>query len=207
MAAGGSALERMSPLAKVITGFVFAALTAAVYFVIFFTDVDSSISAEHDKETKLHSDLAKAEEAKAAYQKDLDERTRRQQVAREQKKVLPDDPEMPSFLAAVQNMATSSGINLTSYTPQDEVKAQFYAKVPMALTITGRFNQVARFFYSVGKLDRIINIENIAIKTEANSGAKGTDGEAEVLVEVKCLATAFRALKSGEGGEGRGRQQ
>jgi len=199
MAAGGSRLERMSLLAKMITGLVFTVLVAAVYFVIFFTDVDGSISQEHDKEAKLHGDLTKAEEAKAAYQKDLDERTRRQQVAREQKKVLPDDPEMPSFLAAVQNMATSSGINLTSYTPQDEVPGQFYAKVPMALTISGRFNQVARFFYSVGKLDRIINIENIDIQASNKSAAAAAGAEDEVMVDVKCLATAFRALKQGEG--------
>ena len=199
MAAGGSRLERMSLLAKMITGLVFSLLVAAVYFVIFFTDVDSSISQEHDNETRLHADLAKAEEAKAAYQKDIDERTRRQQVAREQKKVLPDDPEMPSFLAAVQNMATSSGINLTSYTPQDEMPGQFYAKVPMALTISGRFNQVARFFYSVGKLDRIINIEDIQITVAANTATADQNADAqEVRVDVKCLATAFRALKQGE---------
>lgn len=205
MAAGGSALERMSLLAKIITGFVFACLVLAVYAVIFYTDVDTSISQAQVQETQLHSDLTKAEEAKAAYQKDIDERTRRQQIAREQKKVLPDDPEMPSFLAAVQNMATSSGINLTSYTPQDEMPEQFYAKVPMALTISGRFNQVARFFYSVGKLDRIINIEDIQITVAPGTGLKEADSETqEVRVEVKCLATAFRALKQGESG---GRQK
>jgi type IV pilus assembly protein PilO len=49
-----------------------------------------------------------------------------------------------------------------------------------------------KFFYGVGQLDRIINIENIQIKKPSK-----TRGE-EVEVEVECLATAFRAVKAGE---------
>ena len=209
MAAGGSRLERMSFLAKAITGIVFVVLVAAVYFVVFFTAVDGEISQAVDTQAKLSADLKRAQEAKDAYQKDIDERTRRQQAAREQRKVLPDDPEMPSFLSSVQNMATSSGISLTSYTPQDEVPGDYYAKVPMALTISGHFNQIARFFYSIGKLDRIINIEdiNMTVTTVTSTGKGKGEADEDVIVDVKCLATAFRSLKAGETASTRGRQK
>ena len=39
---------------------------------------------------------------------------------------------------------------------------KFFARVPMKLTLPGKFHQIAKFFYGVGQLDRIINIENIA---------------------------------------------
>jgi type IV pilus assembly protein PilO len=88
-------------------------------------------------------------------------------------------------------VATVSGVNLTSWSPTEQVAEQFYAKVPMKLTLKGKFHQVVKFFHGVGQLDRIINIENILIKEPKLSGD-------EVGVEVECLATAFRSVRPGE---------
>lgn len=193
MAAGGSTLDRMGVAGKVILSLVFVILVGAVYFVVFFGELQSQSDQAKNQEAELNDQLSKAEDAKAAYQKDLDEKTRKQGLAREQKKVLPDDAEMPAFLAAIQTTASAAGVSLTSYTPQDEDPQQYYAKVPMALTLSGRFHQVARFFYQVGQLDRVINVEDIDIEV-----MKDTEQADEVIVKVKCLATAFRALRQGE---------
>lgn len=193
MAAAGSALDRMGVAGKVILSLVFVVLVGAVYFVVFFGELQTEADNAKNQEAQLNDQLSKAEDAKAAYQKDLDEKTRKQGLAREQKKVLPDDAEMPAFLAAIQTTASAAGVSLTSYTPQDEEPQQYYAKVPMALTLSGRFHQVARFFYQVGQLDRVINVEDISIEVK-----KDTEQADEVIVSVKCLATAFRALRQGE---------
>jgi len=193
MAAGGSALDRLGVAGKLILSVVLVGLVAAVYFVVFYSDLSTSLDQAKAQQGQLQTQLAAAHDAKDRYQKDFDEMTRKEQLAAQQKKVLPDDPEMPSFLASIQNVATASGIALTSYTPQDEEPGQYYAKVPMALTLSGRFHQVARFFYGVGQLDRIINVEDIDMKVK-----KSTENADEVIVEVKCLATAFRALREGE---------
>ena len=92
----------------------------------------------------------------------------------------------------MQNTATISGVDLTSWNPGEEIPQEFYARVPLKLTLKGKFHQVAKFVYSVGQLDRIINIENIQLKNPTN-----TEGE-EVVMKVECLATAFRAVKLGE---------
>lgn len=191
--AGGSALDRMGVAGKAILSLVFVVLVGAVYFVVFFGELQTKADSAKNQEASLNDQLSKAEDAKAAYQKDLDEKTRKQGLAREQKKVLPDDAEMPAFLAAIQTTASAAGVSLTSYTPQDEEPQQYYAKVPMALTLSGRFHQVARFFYQVGQLDRVINVEDIDIEVQ-----KDTEQADEVIVKVKCLATAFRALRQGE---------
>ncbi|MFO0613530.1 MAG: type 4a pilus biogenesis protein PilO [Polyangiaceae bacterium] len=191
--ATGNALDRMGVAGKVIISLVFVVLVGAVYFVVFFGELQTQADDAKNQEVSLNDQLSKAEDAKAAYQKDLDEKTRKQTLAREQKKVLPDDAEMPSFLSAIQTTASAAGVSLTSYTPQDEEPQQYYAKVPMALTLSGRFHQVARFFYQVGQLDRVINVEDIDIEVK-----KDTEQADEVVVNVKCLATAFRALRQGE---------
>ncbi|WP_437753128.1 type 4a pilus biogenesis protein PilO [Sorangium sp. So ce1389] len=190
-APAGSALDRLPPLAKVGVGALFAALVGILYFVGFYADVDSQIESAVQKQQALQSELTKAQASKAAYQKDLDEKTRREQLSREQKKILPDESETPAFLSAIQGVATVSGVNLTSWSPTEEVPQEFFSKVPMKLTLSGKFHQVAKFFHGVGQLDRIINLEEVQIKEPK---VVGTDVE----VEVECLATAFRAVRAGE---------
>jgi type IV pilus assembly protein PilO len=188
-AQGGSTLDRLPPIAKVGVGFLFAVLIGLLYFVVFYSDVDTDLTNARSKERGLRSQLAEAEKSREEYQKDADEKTRREQQAREQKKILPDDAETPTFLSTIQDVATVSGINLTSWSPTEEVPMEFYAKVPMKLTLSGKFHQVAKFFYGVGQQDRIINLEDIHIK----KAAKAVDE-----VDVECLATAFRATRPGE---------
>lgn len=191
-ASSGSALDRLSPAGKFLFGLVAVALIGVLYFVFFYADLDSQIAGAKQRHSALQADLARAQESKEAYQKDLDEKTRRETLSAQQKKILPDDPEMPAFLQALQNTATISGVELTSWTPADEIPQEFFARVPMKLTLKGKFHQVAKFVYSVGQLDRIINIENIVLKNPTNSEAD------DVIIEVDCLATAFRAVRAGE---------
>ncbi len=191
-AAQGSALDRLSTAGKALVGVVFAVLIGALYFVFFYADLDAQIASSKQRFISLQGELKQAQESKEAYQKDLDEKTRRETLSQQQKKILPDDPEMPAFLQALQNTATISGVELTAWTPADEVPMDFYARVPMKLTLKGKFHQVAKFVYSVGQLDRIINIENINLKNPSS-----TEGD-EVVVEVECLATAFRAVRADE---------
>jgi len=191
-APAGSALDRLSPVGKGLVGLLFVALVGVLYFVFFYADLDAQISGAKQRYFGLNDELRRANESKEAYQKDLDEKTRRETLSQQQKKVLPDDPEMPAFLQALQNTATISGVELTSWTPADEIPQEFFARVPMKLTLKGKFHQVAKFVYTVGQLDRIINIENIQLKNPIN-----LEGE-DVTVEVDCLATAFRAVRAGE---------
>jgi type IV pilus assembly protein PilO len=190
-AAGGSTLDRLPLIGKIGVGFLFALLVGVLYFVVFHGDLESEIEAAQQREASLQSELDKAQTSKAEYQKDLDEKIRREQLALEQKKILPDDPETPAFLSALQNVATLSGVNLTSWSPTEEQPQEFYAKVPMKLTLLGKFHQVAKFFHGVGQLDRIINVEDIHIKNPKFTGD-------EVQVEVECLVTAFRSVRAGE---------
>ncbi len=195
--APGGSLARLSLPAKIVFGTVLVGVVAALYFVVFFTDIDGRIGAARASEQNLKGDLHKAEEAKAAYQKDVEERARKQQIEREQKKVLPDDAEMPSFLSSIENTAKLSGVTLTSYKPEDEIVDEYYVRVPMSLDLVGRFHQIARFFYGVGQLDRVINIEDIQMTVVERAAKK--EGEADnIVLRVSCMATAFRAKKNDE---------
>jgi len=188
MARQTSVLTKLPLIARVGVGVGMVMLVGVAYFVVFYGDIESSIKAAQGQEQHLRNDLADARKNEFAYQKDLAELTDRQHRQRELNKVLPVDTEYPSFLSAVQSVANVSGIGLTSWTPQPEVSEQFYARVPMKVTLIGRYHQVAKFFYGVGQLDRIINMENISLTDPKIQGD-------DVVVKTEALATAFRTVE------------
>ncbi len=187
MAKATPALTRLPPLAKVGIGFGLLAMTAAAYWIVFYGDIASRITAEEARERNLRQELANARKVEFAYQQDLKELAEREQRQRDLQRMLPTKTEHPAFLSSLQSVANVSGVTLSAWAPQSEVKEKYYARVPMKLELEGRFHQIAKFFYGVGQLDRIINIENIAI---TNPEVRDED----VYVQVSALATAFRAL-------------
>lgn len=184
-------LNRLPIAAKVGVGAGAVGLVAVAYAVVFYADISSKMDAEDRKRTQLKEELSRARKAEYSYQKDLAELSDRQQRQRELNKVLPVTSEYPAFLSSIQNVANVSGVALTAWSPLPEVTDKFYARVPMKLELSGRFHQVAKFFYGVGQLDRIINLENISLSDPKPVGE-------DVLLRVEGLATAFRALEVSE---------
>jgi type IV pilus assembly protein PilO len=181
-------LAKLPVFGRVGVGIAVLALTGVAYYVVFYGDLASAIEAAQSREHQLTTDLAEARKAEFAYQKDLAELNDRQQRQRELNKVLPVSSEYPAFLSAVQNVANVAGVDLVGWTPSAEVPEQFYVRVPMKLELSGRYHQVAKFFYGVSQLDRIINLENVSL------GKPEVRGE-DVVVHAEVLATAFRAAE------------
>jgi type IV pilus assembly protein PilO len=180
-------LGRRPLVAQVGMGVVVVSVVAIAYYLIIFSDVSRDIQNQKRQNVTLKEDLAKAKQAEFDYHKDLVELTERQQKQRELNKVLPPTTEYPSFLSAVQGVANVSGVVLQGWNPQEEILQKFYAKVPMKVTLAGKYHQIAKFFYGVGQLDRIINVENISLTSPKVVGD-------EVHLRVECLTTAFRAV-------------
>jgi type IV pilus assembly protein PilO len=184
-------LNKLTSTAKfaVISGVL--VLGAAAYYFLFFDDLSQAIDRAKVREKSLHADLATARQNEFAYQRDLAELTERQQRQNQLAKVLPNSTEYPAFLSSLQSVSNVSGITLSAWAPQPEVAEKYYARVPMRLDVEGRFHQIAKFFYGVGQLDRIINMENITM-------ADPKEVDKDYVVKVTALATAFRALSASE---------
>lgn len=166
-------------------------LVAAGYFLVFHADVEGDLTQAKNTGASLTQDLTKARAAEQAYQKDLAELAEREQRQKELNQILPATTEYPAFLSAVQSAANVSGVSLSAWTPRDKVPGKYYAKVPMKVELTGRFHQIARFFYNVGQLDRIINMEDISMTDPSMV-------DDEVMLKAEALATAFHVIEASE---------
>jgi type IV pilus assembly protein PilO len=183
----GLSLAKVSMPVRIALGSALCVLVAVGYWVLFYTDVSSKIDQGNRATAQLKGELVAQQQAQASYFADRDELALRQQRQRELNKVLPGATEQAAFLSSVQQVSNVSGIDLKAWQPLDEKAEAFYAKAPMRLEMSGRFHQVAKFAYEIGKLDRIINVENIQL---SNPHVEGDD----VILSARCLATTFHML-------------
>ncbi|MCC6849712.1 MAG: type 4a pilus biogenesis protein PilO [Deltaproteobacteria bacterium] len=104
---------------------------------------------------------------------------------------LPDSKEIPDLLSSVSSAGRDAGLEVISFRQRQEELKDFYAEVPVDVTVRGNYHEVATFFDRVGKLDRIVNVSDIVMQTPKREGD-------EMIVDTLCSATTFRFLDEQE---------
>lgn len=104
---------------------------------------------------------------------------------------LPDKREIPDLLSSISNLARDAGLEVKLFKPRPENIREFYAEVPVEISVSGTFHQVATFFDEVGQLSRIVNINNIFLREPVLSTNL-------VTLSTDCVATTFRYLDDAE---------
>ena len=104
---------------------------------------------------------------------------------------LPDRKEIPDLLTSISNRAREVGLEVLLFRPRPEVNQEFYAEVPVDVVVRGKFHDAVSFFDEVGRLSRLVNLNNIEIKNPKPSGD-------QVTLDTTTLMTAFRFLDDAE---------
>ena len=104
---------------------------------------------------------------------------------------LPDKKEMAEILKSIAAKARDSGLEVVLFRPRGENFQDFYAEIPVDITVKGDFHDAVGFFDEVGRLHRLININNIGFKNPQVAGDR-------VILETTSVATAFRFLNEAE---------
>jgi len=178
-----------TPLPKKIFFLAFLMLMlAAVFWFSFYSPLSDEYGQELTKHDTLQRKLADAEARKRTYDEDRKRRDEMQKSSMKQYQALPPDTEMSSFLANLNTQADVVGLEILSVKPLQEEAAKYFARIPVQLELHGSFHQLAKFFYLVGSLDRIINVENINLRVESMDKS-GT------VLRASVLATTFRSVQ------------
>jgi type IV pilus assembly protein PilO len=104
---------------------------------------------------------------------------------------LPEKKEIPELLSSISSKAQQSGLDVLLFRPRPESYQEFYAEVPVDITVKGNFHNTVNFFDDVGRMERLVNIDNIGFKNPTVSGDS-------VVLETTSVATAFRFLDEAE---------
>ena len=145
-----------------------------------------TVEAAQKKKTQLDQELVQQKKAQRSCFADRDGSPCASSASRAQSRLRPRPRRLgsspPSSRSQLERRRSEG------WQPLEEREEAYYARVPMRLELGGRYQQMAKFVYEVGRLDRIINVENIELVDPK------LDGE-EVRLKARCLVTSFRAPK------------
>lgn len=110
-------------------------------------------------------------------------------------KQLPDSKEVDAFLKSISVLASDTGLDVVRFSPSGEIPKEFFAELPVDIELQGTFHKLATFFYQVGRLPRIVNVDSIKI-------AILKETENDVIIKATCRATTYRYLERIEGKPG-----
>jgi len=183
-------LERSKAQKLAILG-VTVVLIAALYYSFLYSPRAEEIAKLADSVEIAHNERSvKTQKASnlARLRKDLAQLDAQLKKAVAQ---LPEKKEIPDLLTTISTKAQQSGLDIVLFRPRAETFQEFYAEIPVDITVKGNFRNTVSFFDEVGRLNRLVNIDNIGFKNPTVSGDN-------VVLETTSVATAFRFLDEAE---------
>ena len=146
--------------------FAWVAAGAAALLVVWFVLV-SGASDQLDAERKIEPGLKDDYRSKLSQAVNLSELRKQKQQVQEYvtqlERQLPGKAEMDALLSDINQAGIGRGLQFELFRPgQVEIK-DYYAVLPIALRVTGRFHDVGAFTADVANLSRIVTLHNLAI--------------------------------------------
>ena len=81
---------------------------------------------------------------------------------------LPTATEMHTLLLDVSQVGRESGLQMLNFTPEQLRGAEFYATLPIRISVSGSFNQLVEFVIGLSTLPRIVHINDIHIERDGD---------------------------------------
>jgi len=167
------------------------ALMAAIVVALWFVWISSSAD-------ELEAELAKEQTLKADYTKKLGQainldalkkqREQVQQYVTQLEKQLPSKAEMDALLSDINQAGLGRSLNFELFRPGQVNVKEYYAELPIALKVTGRYHDIGSFASDIAQLSRIVTLNNVSV-------VPGKDGGA---LTMEATAKTFRYLDAEE---------
>ena len=156
-----------------------AAIVAALWFV-WLSSSDEELTNEQKKELTLREDYKK----KLAQAINLDalkkQREQVQQYVTQLEKQLPSKAEMDALLSDINQAGLGRSLNFELFRPGGVSVREYYAELPIAIRVTGRFHDIGAFASDIANLSRIVTLNNLSI-SPAKDGTLTMDATAKTF--------------------------
>ena len=117
-----------------------------------------------------------------------------QEYVTQLEKQLPGKAEMDALLSDINQAGLGRGLLFELFRPgQVEVK-DYYAELPIAIKVSGRYHDIGAFAADVSNLSRIVTLQNLAIAVPTGKEAKDAGG----ALSMEATARTYRYLDAAE---------
>lgn len=155
------------------------------YYMLMHSPLTEEIQNAQAARVQLQTQLDAAKDLQQRFLQLREETEARKVIDQQNMRILPANAEIAGMLGELNRIAEISGLTIRTVQPNPESAENFYYRIPVTLQVTGRYHQIAKFFYNVSRLQRAINMENIVLSDPEIEGE-------DVVLKVSVLATTFR---------------
>ncbi len=83
---------------------------------------------------------------------------------------LPQSKEIPTLLRDISQAGIEGGLQFDMFRPAGEEKKEFYAEVPVEISIRGPYHNIGMFLDKVAHLPRIVSVSNLILSQPKEEG-------------------------------------
>jgi type IV pilus assembly protein PilO len=159
------------------------ALMAGIVVVLWFlwlSGSDEELQSERAKEVTLREDYKKKLAQAVNLEALKEQRLQVQQYVTQLEKQLPSKAEMDALLSDINQAGLGRSLNFELFRPGQVSVKEYYAELPIAVRVTGRFHDVGAFASDVANLSRIVTLNNLTV-TPAKDGQLVMDATAKTF--------------------------
>ncbi|KPF50275.1 pilus assembly protein PilO [beta proteobacterium AAP121] len=114
-----------------------------------------------------------------------------QEYVTQLEKQLPGKAEIDALLSDINQAGLGRGLQFELFRPGQVQIKDYYAELPIAIRVTGRYHDVGSFAADVANLSRIVTLQNLVITPVNNRDASGN-------LAMEATARTYRYLDTNE---------
>lgn len=167
-------------------------LIFGLYWFILYRDCAAKLDAKQAVLTKKQQELNEQKVILAdlpKFRKETAEMKGKRQKALEQ---LPNEKDIDKLLEDISSLAIESGLEILLFKPQQEVKRNFYAEIPVELNLSGGYHDLALFYDKIASLPRIVNVSDLLIE-------KPQEVDGRNILQASCTAKTYKFIEEKPG--------
>jgi type IV pilus assembly protein PilO len=196
-------------LPKIAACLAVTGIAVGLGWLLVLSDANQNLEAARAKEPKLKAEYRD----KLAQAVNLNELKKQKEQVQEYvtqlEKQLPGKAEMDALLSDINQAGIGRGLQFELFRPGQVVIKDYYAELPIAVKVSGRYHDIGSFVADVANLSRIVTLHNVNIAPppkdtsgtlvmEATARTYRYLDAAEVAEVKRAAAEAAKAKKKGK---------
>ena len=164
-----------------------AAVVVTILWFVWLKGVDEELEGERTKEVTLRNDYRGKLQKAVSLEELKKQRAQVQQYVNLLEKQLPSKAEMDALLSDINQAGLGRSLQFELFRPGQLVVKDYYAELPIALKVTGRYPDIGAFSSDIAHLSRIVTLNNLSVAPSADKDKSGS-------LVLEATAKTFRYL-------------
>lgn len=183
------------PLFPKLVVWLLAALVVVILgWFLLLSDEADRLQAARDQEPKLKAEYSQKLTQAVNLGELRKQKEQVQEYVTQLEKQLPGKAEMDALLSDINQAGIGRGLQFELFRPGQVVVKDYYAELPIAIRVSGRYHDIGSFAADVANLSRIVTLHDLSLAPVGKDKGSGSSGN----LAMEATARTYRYLDPAE---------